>query len=83
MDRILNVALFMCNTTRIPPCRNRLVPSCASPEVTLNGCSFPLFVIPGLTRNPVFLNLKDQKIALPEQRVSNLEKENDLLKQYE
>ena len=27
MDRILNVALFMCNTARIPPCRNRLVPS--------------------------------------------------------
>lgn len=29
----------------------------------------------------MFLSLKDQKIALPEQRVSNLEKENDLLKQ--
>jgi hypothetical protein len=27
--------------------------------------------------------LKDQKIALLEQRVANLEKENDLLKQYE
>jgi hypothetical protein len=54
-------------------------------------CSFPLFVIPGLTKpapylirgNPVFLSLKDQKIALLEQRVSNLERENDLLKQYE
>ena len=83
MDRFLNVALFMCTTTRIPPCRNQLVASCFSPEVMLSGCSFPLFVIPGLTRNPVILSLKDQKIALLEQRVSNLEKENDLLKQYE
>ena len=41
--------------------------------VTPSDCSFPLFVIPGLTRNPVFLSLKDQKIALLEQRVSNLE----------
>jgi hypothetical protein len=49
--------------------------------VTHSDCSFPLFVIPGLTRNPVFPSLKDQKIALLEQRVSNLEKENDLLKQ--
>ncbi len=47
----------------------------------LSGCSFPLFVIPGLTRNPVFLSLKDQKIALLEHRGTNLEKENDLLKQ--
>jgi hypothetical protein len=29
----------------------------------------------------VFLSLKDQKIALLEQRVANLEKENELLKQ--
>ena len=76
-------AIYVQHHEDTPPCRNRLVPSCASLEVTLNGCSFPLFVIPGLTRNPVFLSLKDQKIALPEQRVSNLEKENDLLKQYE
>ncbi len=49
--------------------------------VTRSDCSFPLFVIPGLTEpapcltrgNPVFLSLKDQKVALLEQRVSNLE----------
>jgi hypothetical protein len=52
-------------------------------RVTHSDCSFPLFVIPGLTRNPVFLSLKDQKIAFLEERVSNLEKENDLLKEYE
>jgi hypothetical protein len=40
-----------------------------------------LVVIPGLTRNPVFLSLKDQRIAPLEQRVSNMEKENHLLKQ--
>jgi len=82
----------MCNTTRIPPLSESTRTELSFPKsllwaavewVTLNGCSFPLFVIPGLTRNPVFLSLKDQKIALPEQRVSNLEKENDLLKQYE
>ena len=50
---------------------------CASPEacpelaewVTPNDHPVPLFVIPGLTRNPVFLSLKDQKITLLEQRV--------------
>ncbi len=49
-------------------------------RVTHSVCSFPLFVIPGLTKpasylirgNPVFLSLKDQKIALLEQRVSSL-----------
>jgi hypothetical protein len=49
-------------------------------RVTHSDCSFPLFVIPGLPRtgygaapylirgNPVFLSLKDQKIAFLEQR---------------
>jgi hypothetical protein len=43
-------------------------------RVTLSDCSFPLSVIPGLIRNPLLLSLKDQKSALLEQQVSNLEK---------
>jgi hypothetical protein len=42
-------------------------------RVTLSDCSSPSFVIPGLPRNPVFISLKDQKITLLEQRVTNLE----------
>jgi hypothetical protein len=55
----------------------RILRYCASPGacpelaewVTPNDYSVRLFVIPGLTRNPVFLSLKDQKITLLEQRV--------------
>ena len=66
----------------MPP-RKLTLSRLAVERVTHSDCSFPLFVILGLTRNPVFLSLKDQKIAFLEERVSNLEKENDLLKEYE